>query len=184
MCAPVVMAAAAVAGAYGAYQQSAGAKAQSEFAADQARYNAQIAEYQRESALQKGGAEAIKAQREAQRLRGAQVARLAGNGLDISTGSALSILDDTDLLSQQDAFAIRNNAARAAWGYEVEKSNALASARMYDSAAKAEKPWLAAGTSLLSSAGQFASSSAGQSAFTKAKVNRSLNNSMNNSGLW
>lgn len=159
MCVPVataLMAAGAVAGAYGAYQSSAAAQAQSNFAAQQAEYNAQIAEYQRQHALAQGGAEAIKAQREAQRLRGAQVARLAGNGLDISSGSALALLDDTDFFSQQDAYMIRNNAARAAWGHQVEGQSLTATANMYRAAADAEKPWLSAGASLLGSAGQFA----------------------------
>lgn len=186
MCEPttIMMAVAAVAGAYGAHQSSQAAKAQSTFAARQAEYNSQIAEYQRESALQQGGAEAIKAQREAQRLRGAQVARLAGNGLDISSGSALALLDDTDFFGQQDAYQIRNNAARAAWGHQVEGASFSASAQMHQSSANAEKPWLAAGTSLLSSAGQFAGSSAGQNATGRFKASRSLDKTMNTSGLW
>lgn len=186
MCEPttILMAAAAVAGAYGSYQSSAAAQAQSNFAAQQAEYNSQIAEHQRVSALEKGGAEAIKAQREAHRLRGAQVARLAGNGLDISSGSALALLDDTDFFGQQDAYQIRNNAARAAWGHQVERDSLTASSQMHQSSANAEKPWLSAGTSLLSSAGQFAGSPAGQNAIGKFKASRSLDKTMNNSGLW
>lgn len=186
MCEPttILLAAGAVAGAYGAYQSSAAAQAQSNFAARQAEYNAQISEYQRQHALAQGGAEAIKAQREAQRLRGAQVARLAGNGLDISSGSALALIDDTDFFGQRDAYMIRNNAARAAWGHQVETESLNASAGMHRASAAAEKPWLSAGASLLGSAGQFAASPGGQNVIGRARTSRSLDNSMKNSGLW
>jgi len=172
----------AVVGAYSAYQSSASAKAQSEFAQDQANYNATIAGYQRDSAIAQGGAEAIEAQRKAQRIRGAQVAKLAGNGIDISTGSALSLLDDTDFFSQRDAYQIRNNAAKQAWGHQVNADSLTASGEMHGAAAKAEKPGMAAGISLLSSASQFAPQIS--SGIGKFKAGRSLDQSMNTSGLW
>ena len=159
MCDPVtatvLMVGSGVASAYGAYTQAQAARNQASFQADVERNNAVIAGYQRDDAIRRGGEEANRLQREAERMRGAQVVRLASNGLDISSGTPLAILEDTVFFGQEDAATARNNAAREAWGYDVQRHNALASASMYSSAAKAQKPWQAAGLSLLSSAAQF-----------------------------
>ena len=158
MCEPtsIVLAVSAVAGAYGAYSSSQAAKGQAEYQAEVERNNATIAGYQRDDAIQRGGEEANRVQREAERMRGTQVARLASNGLDINSGTPLAILEDSVFMGQQDAATARTNAAREAWGYDVQKQNALASADMHKTAAKNQKPWQAAGMSLLSSAGQYA----------------------------
>ena len=158
MCEPttIALAVAAVASGASAYQASASNKAQAKYQGQVAENNAVMAEYSRQDAMQRGGEAAVKAQQEARRLRGAQVTRLAANGLDLNSGSAAAILDDTDYFAQQDAQQIRNNAARQAWGYQVEGQNLTSSAAMFRATAAAEKPALSAGLSLLSSAGQFA----------------------------
>lgn len=148
-------AAAAIAGAYGAYSSSQSAKAQAEYQSEVEQNNAKIAAYQREDAIMRGGEEANRIQREAERMRGAQVVRLASNGLDISSGTPLAMIEDSVFFGQQDAATARNNAAREAWGYEVQGQNAMSSAGMYSNAAKAQKPGQAAGLSLLSSSAQF-----------------------------
>lgn len=157
MCEPttIAYAVAAVVGAYGAYSSAQSQKAQNEYMADVERNNATVAKHQREDAIMRGGEEANRVQREAERMRGTQVARLASNGLDISSGTPLAILEDSMFFGQQDAATVRNNAAREAWGYDVQGQNAQASAGMYSSAAKAQKPGQAAGLSLLSSSAQF-----------------------------
>ncbi len=152
----IALAVSAAAGAYGAYSSSQAAKGQAEYQAEVERNNATIAGYQRDDAIQRGGEEANRVQREAERMRGTQVARLASNGLDINSGTPLAILEDSVFMGQQDAATARTNAAREAWGYDVQKQNALASADMYKTAAKNQKPWQAAGLSLLGSAGQYA----------------------------
>lgn len=169
MCEPVTIAyaVAAAAGAYGAYSSSQNAKAQAEYQSDVAQANATMAGYQREDALRRGEEDAQQAARQAERMRGTQVARLASNGLDITSGSSLSILEDTAFFGAQDVQTIRNNAAREAWGYSVQADNAMASSQMYTSAAKAQNPGRAAGLSLLSSAGQFAGTNSGQAQMKK-----------------
>lgn len=157
MCEPttIAYAVAAVVGAYGAYSSSQATKAQNQYMEDVERNNATIAGYQREDAIMRGGEEANRIQREAERMRGAQVVRLASNGLDISSGTPLAMIEDSVFFGQQDAATARNNAAREAWGYEVQGQNAMSSAGMYSNAAKAQKPGQAAGLSLLSSSAQF-----------------------------
>lgn len=146
---------AAAAAAVGAYTTAQSQKAQNEYMEDVERNNAAMAKNQRDDAIMRGGEEANRVQREAERMRGTQVARLASNGLDISSGTPLAILEDSMFFGQQDANTVRNNAAREAWGYDVQGQNARASAGMYSMAAKANNPGRAAGLSLLSSAGQF-----------------------------
>lgn len=146
---------AAAAAAVGAYTTAQSQKAQNEYMEDVERNNATMAKNQREDAIMRGGEEANRVQREAERMRGTQVVRLASNGLDISSGTPLAILEDSAFFGQQDAATVRNNAAREAWGYDVQGQNARASAGMYSMAAKSNNPGRAAGLSLLSSAGQF-----------------------------
>lgn len=157
MCEPttIAYAVAAVIGAYGAYSASASSKAQAEYQSDMAENNAKVSKWQAEDAVVRGGEAAIQASRQAERMRGTQVARLTSNGLDISSGTPLAILEDTMFFGQQDANTIRNNAAREAWGHITQSSAADASSKMYGSVAGSQNPGLAAGTSLLSSAAQY-----------------------------
>lgn len=190
MCEPVTIAyaVAAVVGAYGAYSASESSKAQAEFQSDMAANNAKVSKWNAEDAIARGGEAANLKAREAERLRGTQVARLASNGLDISSGTPLAILEDTMFMGQQDANTIRNNAAREAWGFEVQGAQNSASSLMYSAAAKAEKPAMAAGTSLLSSAGQYAGSASGSkqinSGVGRYKTGKSLDGFVANSGLY
>lgn len=158
MCEPttIMMGVAAVVGAYGAYSASQSSKAQAEYQSDMAANQAKVSKYQADDAIARGGEEAIKASRQAERLRGTQVARLASNGLDISSGTPLAILEDTMYFGQQDANTIRNNAAREAWGYTTQAGAQAGSSQMFASVANSQNAGLAAGTSLLSSAGQYA----------------------------
>lgn len=158
MCEPttIMMGIAAVAAAYGAYSASESSKAQAEYQSDVAENSAKVSKWQAEDAVTRGGEAAIQKQREAERMRGTQVARLASNGLDISSGTPLAILEDTMFFGQQDANTIRNNAAREAWGYQTQAASSNASAQMYSSVASSTNSGVAAGTSLLSSAGQYA----------------------------
>ena len=158
MCEPVtigLMVASTLASARGAYVQSKAAQGQARFQAGVARNNATMAGYAAEDAIARGGEAANRSNQQYRQLRGKQVVAMAANGIDIgSSGSALNILDDTDMLASIDATTIRNNAARQAWGYRVEGQNYGSSARMYDASADAENPLLSAGASLLGGAAQ------------------------------
>jgi hypothetical protein len=55
----------------------------------------------------------------ARRLKGAQRASMAAQGLDLASGSAAAIQEETEFLSELDALTIKNDAAREAWGYRV-----------------------------------------------------------------
>lgn len=157
MCEPVtigLMVASTLASARGAYVQSKAAQGQANYQAGVARNNATMAEYAAKDAIERGGEAANRSNQQYRQLRGRQVATMAANGIDIGEGSAQSILDDTDMLTSIDATTIRNNAARQAWGYQVEGQNYSSSAGMYKATADAENPMLSAGASLLGGAAQ------------------------------
>ena len=106
-------------------QQNAQAQAASANAA-QARYQAQVAEQNRElarrqeaDALQRGQVAEENRRRVTAQQIGQQRAGLAAQGTDF-TGSETDILGDTAAAGELDARTIRANAAREAYGYQVQ----------------------------------------------------------------
>lgn len=121
-----------------------------------AQNNAQVAEWQAEDALRRGAVAASDQGTKNNQLKGTQRARLAANGVDLGQGSALQILADTDYFGDIDAGRIEDNAAREAWAIRQQAAGYRADASLLQSRADSERPWLAAGTSLLTSAGKVA----------------------------
>lgn len=82
--------------------------------------NAQIARYQAEDAIKRGDVAAERRLTQSQQVMGAQRAALASQGVDVNSGSAAEAQASTAYLGELDAVTIRNNAAREAWGYQVQ----------------------------------------------------------------
>lgn len=59
---------------------------------------------------------------------GSQRAALAANGIDVNSGSAAQLQDDTAMLGEMDALTISNNAAREAYGYRIQAKQDLLNA--------------------------------------------------------
>lgn len=112
----------ATSAATSAYTQGQAAKMQGEYAKQQADANARMSELKAEDATKRGEAEALKAKQKANLMQGSQRASMAAQGIDVSSGSAASILDETAESGLQDVLTIRNNAFREAWGYRAEAS--------------------------------------------------------------
>lgn len=126
--------------AVSSFQQANASKKQNEYQAAVASNNAQVAEWQANDAIQRGNVAATNERRKGQQQMGTQRAAMAAAGLDVSTGSALSILEDTDYFNQTDQQTIRSSAAREAYGYRVQGSNAQAAANLYSSTANGINP--------------------------------------------
>lgn len=145
-----------VTSASAAYTKSKQERAAYDYQAQVAENNSVLAEWQARDAIRRGqeaeGAHRIKVAQ----LKGSQRASLAGRGIDLTEGSALDILSDTDFMGERDALTIRNNASREAFGHRVESGNYRSNADVLRSRAAMEKPGMAAGTSLLTGAGQVA----------------------------
>lgn len=82
--------------------------------------NARLAEQQAADALAQGKTAELRQRTAGRQFRGAQRARLAAQGIDISSGSAADVQAETVAMSELDALTIRNNARRAAYGYQVQ----------------------------------------------------------------
>lgn len=162
MCDPIsitVGLSAALAG-FGAYGQAQAAQGQANYAAQVAANNAQVARWQQADALRRGEIEAQKQMQQQAQLEGAQRASLAANGLDPTSGTTTDILASTRFLGAQDVATIQSNAAREAWGYQVEAKNYDYESQLQRWRASQQNPMLQAGLagvgSLLTSATNYA----------------------------
>ena len=137
-------------GALGAVQQSQATKASMEYQSAVAKNNATISEWQAKDALERGKTAEEQQRLRTRQLKGSQTAKLAANGIDISEGSALNILSDTDWMGEQDALTIRNNANREAWGNRVQADNQNSNSAMLKASADAQNPLLSGVSSIMS----------------------------------
>lgn len=106
-----------------AYAQEKALKAQGAYTRQMFETNSRLATMDAEDAIRRGDNAAASHEADTDRLIGAQRARLAAQGQDLESGSALDIQLDTAELGAQDALTIRNNAWREAWGYRVAASD-------------------------------------------------------------
>ncbi len=82
--------------------------------------NVDLANYQASDALGRGDVAAKIRRQQAQQTAGEQRTALAAQGIDVNSGTAADIQGNTTYLGELDAQTIRNNAAREAWGYQVQ----------------------------------------------------------------
>lgn len=108
--------------------QAQNQKAAGAAAAAQAEQDAIYKENAALDAEKRGDLAADRQRRDTAGLIGAQRTAYAGNGIDVNSGSAANVQDDTAMLGELDALTISNNAAREAWGYRVGASNDIANA--------------------------------------------------------
>lgn len=140
----------------GQSQAAAASKASYEYQAAVQRNNQIIAQRQADDARARGAVEADKRRAQAQQLIGRQRAALAGNGVEVDTGSALDITSDTAAAGELDALTVRANAEREALGYETNASNFGAQAGLSDFQASNSDATLANIGTLLGGAGSVA----------------------------
>ncbi|HKA75346.1 MAG TPA: hypothetical protein VKE26_26320 [Xanthobacteraceae bacterium] len=112
---------------YGAHSAAKAAEAQGKAArraalasAELAEYNAAVADVQARDAVARGAIEEQQFRRDLDVLIGAQRAGYAAGNIDVGYGSAVDVQADAAFLGELDALTIRTNAAREAWGYQVE----------------------------------------------------------------
>lgn len=124
MCEPTTIALAftAVAGAVSAK----GAYDQGQVAKQVGRNNQVMAEYAAQDALRKGEEQAIQARRRGDQVKGAARANMAAKGLDLNSGTAAELQDQTDFFSESDQNTARFNAQRDAWSMRAGGANARA----------------------------------------------------------
>jgi hypothetical protein len=158
MCLPAAIAAAGLTGAQattlalsavGTAVSAVGAYNQASVQRQVANNNAQVAEWQAQDAQRRGETEAAAVQRRAAAFKSSQRVSLASKGLDLNSGTAADLQDETDFFGQIDTDTTRNNARKEAWALRAQRAN-------FQAEAAASRPWMAAGGTLLSGAGQVA----------------------------
>lgn len=98
--------------------------------------NAQYADMAANDSVKRGGMSEDQQRLQTAAAIGTQRAGFAANGVDVNSGSAANIQDDTAQLGEFDALTIRNNAAREAWGYRTQSQTYRDSAKTALSSAK------------------------------------------------
>lgn len=120
-----------------------------------ARINASMMMGQYEASLRAGEKQAAKVQMQAGRVKAAQQAALAANGVDVNAGGSASELQaSTDIVKAQEVDQIQKNALNEAWGYRMLAVNYKNQALM--SEAQKQNKWQVFGVTLLGGASQAA----------------------------
>lgn len=130
---------------YGAERKGKADQAQALYQAQQAQYQAAIADMNRKIALQNAdydiAAGETKAQQSGMQTR-AQIGEAkvtqAASGLDVNTGSAVDVRESIADIGAENTGIVRANAARAAYGEQVNAANATAQSTLYTNAASGD----------------------------------------------
>lgn len=96
-----------------------------------ARMNAKFADQAATTSSLAGTAQAEVTQAKAGQFEGSQKSQLAGSGVDVGSGSALDVLADTRIMSQEDVATVKSNAAQRAYGAEAAATGYNAAASQY-----------------------------------------------------
>lgn len=107
-------------GIWGSIEESQAQKRNAQFVAEQSEFNRQFAEENAKDAISRGEVDVNKIRTKAQLIRGSQRAAMAAQGIDIDTGSAADVVQDSENAAIEDIIATRNNAAREAFGFRAQ----------------------------------------------------------------
>ena len=119
-----LMTAMAVAGvvtsAAGTAMQASAASTQGRLERQQAMANRQLSLRAAGDATRRGAVEAGGLRQRGARTVSLQRAAAGASGVDASSGTAVDVMSDTAAMAELDALTAANNAAREAWGYQVQ----------------------------------------------------------------
>ena len=96
------------------------------------RFNAKLSALRAEQALEEGRQRVRVSANKFNQIEGTQTAGYAGRGVNIHSGTAMGVKDDTQRIRDEDITAIQNNAWNKAFGYRVEEVNKKSMARGSD----------------------------------------------------
>lgn len=162
MCTPQVAIGLTALGTYQNYQAAnaqADAQAQAyEAQSKVAEQNAALANRQAESNAEAGAMKAAQILQRARQVKASQAAAYSANGVDISTGSALDVLSDTEAQGKLDQANALYDAATNTWSLQAQATNYQNQANAYKSSANnaREAGKMNAMTSLLTGASALA----------------------------
>lgn len=145
MCDPTML---MVASVMGSVVSAASAMQQADDARSLANYNAKVREYQAQDTIDRAAVEEQKQREQVRQFMGKQRASMGASGVEVGQGSFGDVLAQSAEMGERDSLTIRNNAMRAAWGYETQSA-----AEQFEGEARARAYQGRAVGSLLSGAG-------------------------------
>ena len=98
-------------------------RASAESEAQLAEYNAAVARIQSTDAEKRGAEAANRFRTQIKEVIASQRAGYAAGNIDVQYGSAVDVQDDARLLGELDMLTLRTNAAREAWGFDVQEQD-------------------------------------------------------------
>lgn len=110
--------------------QSNAIRGQSAFEQSAAEQNAKLLDRAAKDARERGMMDVRNIGLRADQIQGTQRARLAAQGVDVNSGSALDAQMDTVSMSEMDKLTARNNAAREAYGLQSQAQSIRGGAAM------------------------------------------------------
>lgn len=115
-------------------QQAAAMRAKGQYQKAQYDLNAELEMFQAEDAIKRGDISANQEQQGVAKAVGSQTAALGASGVSVGSGSAASVVSDTQTTGAKSVLNIRNNAWREAWGYRVQANQDIASGKFAEAA--------------------------------------------------
>ena len=160
----------AVTGAIGSYYAAQSQKAQLEsqassmrFQSDISELNAAQAEFTAQQIMRAGQQRQGQIGLRAGKIKSSQRASMAARGIDLGVGSAVETIATTDLMKEIDMLTVNADTVRSAESARQQRQNYLTASAMQDvsasnlaGSASTISPFMAAGTSILGSAGSVA----------------------------
>lgn len=135
MCEPFTLAVATGFAVAGSVVGGAAAYRQARFQQSAAQRHADVMGMAAGDARLRGDAEAQRVAARGSQVIGAQKAAAGASGVDIASGSPAQLINASSGKVELDVKTAQNNAAREAWGYETEQTNAQLQASQAGSAA-------------------------------------------------
>lgn len=125
--------------AYGAEQAGKSKKAMYDYQSAIAVRNADIAKQNADYAVRVGETQAQAQGMKTRFQVGSTIANRGASGLDVNKGSNARVVESVQEIGEHDASVIRSDAAKRAYGYEVEAANATAQGQVYTMAGEDAK---------------------------------------------
>lgn len=116
------------------YAQSQAYEMQGAYQRSISNINTKLADFQAEDTMRRADVDIYKLRDQTKKLIGSQRVALAGQGINIDSGSALKIQEDTAFQSAMDVIKLKNNAWREAFGYKISSLQSSAAGQYASSA--------------------------------------------------
>jgi hypothetical protein len=132
-------------------------EAQADYQKEMASINAEEARRQGERMIKQGNIDAIKTQKKFNQILGSQRAGFASQGVEVDSGSAKLVQEETMQAAIEETRSIRNNAFLQAMGFQAEADDRLRNARFAQSGARSSgaQTLLAGGLSAADTANKY-----------------------------